>query len=128
MTGVPQEEPRRVASAPGGLDSVGAREVPGGRPSPSRIVPGRVDFADYHLSIFEITKDPIGVPEQTVGFLQENAFSLAHEQRAAQFLPLDLLAGLREVQFHLAPPCISTFAGCLKNRKLVEVNKNCAAK
>ena len=57
-------------------------------PPPSRIVPRRVDFADCHLSIFEITKDPIGVPEQTVGFLQENAFSQAHEQRAAQFLPL----------------------------------------
>jgi hypothetical protein len=51
-------------------------------------VPRRVDFAHCHLSIFEITKDPIGVPEQTVGFLQENAFSQAHEQRAANFFDL----------------------------------------
>jgi hypothetical protein len=76
-----------VASASGGEIRLGRGRCRVAGPPPSRIVPRRVDFADCHLSI-EIAKDPIAVPEQTVGFLQENAFPQAHEQRAAQFLPL----------------------------------------
>jgi hypothetical protein len=60
----------------GGMRFGGAREVSvGGRPTPIAVwCHLAVDFADCHLSIFEITKDPIGVPGQTVGFVARTHF------------------------------------------------------
>jgi hypothetical protein len=66
-------------------------------------VPRRVDFPDCHLSIFEIKKDPIGVPEQTVGSLRRTHFPKRMKSGPPNFFHcLDLLAGLREKHFHHA--------------------------